>query len=220
MQPPAPTQVSAAVTEAAATPPVRPIVVRPFPARFAGRFQVRGPVLRAVDKVITDLFGVAARDDVVAHMPDRFAGDLRRGSINALVAYDLEALDAYMEYATQKLLHDPARWRELGRKAVDGELYVVVRTLLRPSTDVGAVVRRGISTWARLFTFGAWRVGTTLSGRVALTIGELDAVAQPLRTWMVGMVEQTTRRAVRADLRVNVTGGDQDFVPELSCEIG
>ena len=153
-------------------------------------------------------------------MPERYASDLRSGSINALVAYDLEALDAYMEYATLKLLHDPTRWRELGRKAVDGELAVVVRTLLRPAPDVAAVVRRGISTWARLFTFGAWRVGTAPNGRVALTIGELDAVAQPLRSWMIGMVEQTTRRAVRAEVRVTITGGDQDFVPELSCDIG
>ena len=214
-QAPAETQVSGAVT-----PPVRPAGVRPFPARFAGQFQVRGPVLRSVDGAITALFGVAAREDVVAHVPERYAADLRSGSINALVAYELEALDAYMEYATVKLLHDPARWREIGRKAVDGELYVVMRTLLKPSSDVGAVVRRGVSTWARLFTFGAWRVGSTLSGKVSLTIGELDAVAQPLRWWMVGMVEQTLRRAVRADLRVTITGGDQDFVPDLSCEIG
>jgi hypothetical protein len=36
---------------------------------------------------------------------------------------------------------------------------------------------------------------------------------------MVGVVEQTTRRAVPADLRVAVTSGEQDFAQELCCEI-
>ena len=54
---------------------------------------------------------------------------------------------------------------------------------------------------------------------MTLTIGELDAVALPLRLWMVGVIEQTTRRAVRADLRIAITSGEQDFTPELCCEI-
>jgi serine/threonine-protein kinase len=193
---------------------------RPFPSRHAGRFQVRGPVLASVDKVIRDVFGSASRDEVIEAMPDPLSAELRAGSINALVAYPLEALDAYMERATAILLRDPGRWREFGRLAVDGELYNVVRTLLRPSIDVGGVIRRGISTWARLFSFGAWRVGAAQNGKVALTIGELDAVSLPLRLWMVGVIEQTTRRAVRADLRVMIVEGDHDFVPEMLCEIG
>src|SRR5262249_4535282 len=43
--------------EAPAT--LRVATMRPFPPRFAGRFQVRGPVLRSVDKVIIDIFGAA-----------------------------------------------------------------------------------------------------------------------------------------------------------------
>ena len=194
--------------------------VRPFPARFAGRYQVRGPVLRSVDKVLAELFGEDARNEVVARIPDAWAADFRNGSINALVAYDLEALDAYMEHASVELVRDPGRWREIGRLAVDGELHNVVRTLLRPAADLGSVVRRGISTWARLFSFGSWKVGTAASGRVSLSIGEFDAVAQPLRLWVVGVIEQTARRAVRAELRVTITAGEQDFTPELVCEIG
>jgi serine/threonine-protein kinase len=193
---------------------------RAFPLRFAGRFQVRGPVLRSVDKVVADVYGAPARDDVIAQLPEVHATEFRNGAINALVAYELEALDAYMERATAMLLRDPARWREFGRLAVEGELYNVVRTLLRPASDVGSVVRRGVSTWARLFSFGTWRVGSTPNGRVTLAIGELDGVAQPLRLWMAGVVEQTMRRAVRADLKVVITSGEQDFAPEMICEIG
>jgi serine/threonine-protein kinase len=125
-----------------------------------------------------------------------------------------------MEYASALVVRDGGRWREIGRLSVDGELYNVVRTLLRPSVDVASVIRRGVSTWARLFSFGAWRVGASPSGKVTLTMSELDAVAQPLRLWMIGVVEQTARRAVRADVRVVVTSGEQDFTPEMSCEIG
>ncbi len=199
---------------------VRAFAMRPFPPHLVGKFHVRGPVLRAVDKVITDTFGHAARDDVVAQMPSAYAAEFRNGAINALVAYELEALDAYMEYATAMVVHDPARWREFGRLAVDGELYNVVRTLLRPAGDVGSVIRRGVSTWARLFSFGAWRVGASPTGRVTLVIGEFDAVPQPLRAWIVGVVEQTTRRALRTELRVTITSGEQDFASELSFEIG
>jgi serine/threonine-protein kinase len=207
--------------DAAAAPPrsLRADAVRPFPAHFIGRFQVRGPVLSSVDRAIVDLFGVTARDEVVSRMPDAYAAELRNDSINALVAYDLEAVDAYMEHATSTLIHDPKGWRDLGNRAVDGELYSLVRTLLRPAGDAAGVLRRSISTWARLFSFGTWRVNASSTGKVTLIIGELDAVAQPLRFWIVGVIEQTTRRAVRGDLRVTVTSGDQDFAPEMVCEI-
>jgi serine/threonine-protein kinase len=194
--------------------------VRPFPQRFAGKYQVRGPVLRAVDRVILDLFGAEARAEVVQHIPVGLAADFRNDSINALVAYDLEALDAYMELASAVLVRDPSRWREIGRFAVDGELHNVLRTLLRPEVDMNQMIRRGISTWARLFSFGVWRVGTAASGKVTLNIGEFEAVAQPLRLWIVGVIEQTVRRAVRADARVVITAGDQDFTAEIACEIG
>ena len=42
-------------------------------------------------------------------MPVQYAEDFRQDSINALVPYDLEALDAYMELATSLVLRDLAR---------------------------------------------------------------------------------------------------------------
>jgi serine/threonine protein kinase len=194
--------------------------MRPFPQRFAGRFQVRGPVLRSVDRVVTDLFGPDARAEIVEQMPEIYSADFRNDSINALVGYQLEALDAYMEYATSLIVHDTSRWREIGRLAVDGELYNVVRTLLRPTPDLSSVIRRGVSIWARLFSFGAWRVSPAPTGKVILQISDFEPVAQPLRLWIIGIVEQTVRRAVRSDARVSITQGEQSFTPELACEIG
>ncbi len=194
--------------------------VRAFPTRFAGLYQVRGPVLRSVDKVVLDLFGPEARQEIVEQMPEKYAGELRNDSINALVAYDLEALDAYMELATSIAVRDPARWKELGRLAVDGELFNVVRTLLRPGADLVSVLRRGITVWARLFSFGTWRVVPLLNGKVNLHLTELDPAATPLRHWLVGVAEQTARRAVRADMRAQIVLGEQSFGPELVCELG
>jgi eukaryotic-like serine/threonine-protein kinase len=193
---------------------------RAFPQRFAGRFQVRGPVLRAVDKVVADLFGAETRAAIVAQMPAAYAHDFRNDSINALVAYDLEALDAYMELTGAAVARDPARWREIGRLSVDGELYNVLRTLLRPTMDLVSVIRRGTSIWARLFSFGGWRVMPIAGGKVELHVVDFEPAAQPLRYWVAGMVEQTARRAVRADVRIAIIQGDQAFTPELVCEIG
>lgn len=215
-----PTTTLVGVGSASTAPLAALTPVRSLPQRFAGRFQVRGPVLRSVDKVVADLFGHDARNEIVAHMPSIYAADFRNGSINALVAYELEALDAYMEHATALVVRDPGRWREIGRVAVDGELYNVVRTLLRPSPDLAAVLRRGTSIWARLFSFGGWRVAARPDGRAELHIVEFEPAAQPLRYWVAGVVEQTVRRAVRLDARVVITSGEQSFSPELVCEIG
>ncbi|MEO7330058.1 MAG: hypothetical protein ABI193_15895, partial [Minicystis sp.] len=193
---------------------------RAFPARFAGLYHVRGPVLRSVDKVVLDLFGPELRQEIVDQMPEKYAGELRNDSINALVAYDLESLDAYMELATSIAVRDPARWKELGRLAVDGELFNVVRTLLRPSPDLLSVLRRGITVWARLFSFGTWHVAPLANGKVTLHLAELDPAATPLRQWLVGVAEQTARRAVRADMRAQIVLGEQSFASELVCEIG
>lgn len=194
--------------------------IRPFPPRFAGKYQIRGPVIRSVDKVLVELFGAQARSEVVGHMPDAWATDFHNDSINALVAYDLEVLDAYMEYASALVVRDPTRWREVGRMSVDGELYNVVRTLLRPAGDINQLIRRGIAIWAKLFSFGTWRVSNLASGKTQLVIGEFEAVAQPLRLWVAGVLEQTARRAVRAEARAVITAGEADFMPELVCEIG
>ncbi|KYF74028.1 serine/threonine-protein kinase [Sorangium sp. So ce119] len=194
--------------------------VRPLPARFAGQYHVRGPVLRSVDRTIVDEYGRSARDEVVAQMPLRYADDFRHDSINALVGYDLEALDAYMELATSLVLRDLERWRDIGRLGVGGELHSLVRTLFaRPLTDIASLMRRGTSIWSRLFTFGSWRVATGPTGRVTLHIGDFDPASLPLRLWVVGMVEETARRASGGGVKVTITLGELGFTSELACEI-
>jgi len=199
--------------------PGRGPAVRPFPERFAGKFKVRGPVLRSVDRGLVDLYGQRERDDVVRFMPPRYAADFVQGSLNAMVRYDLEALDAYMELATEILLKDVERWRVIGRNAVGGELFNVVRSLLRPSPDYASLVRRGALIWAQLFSFGVWRASTSPGGRALLQIAEFEPASSSLRQWVAGMLEETARRAIGTDAKVTITGGEMGFTPELTCEI-
>ena len=202
-----------------AAPAGKRIAIRPFPEKHAGRVKVGGLVLRAVDRAIIDIYGQRERDEVVKHLPPRYVSDFIQGSINAMVRYDLEELDAYMEVATELLLHDVDRWKDLGRHAVSGELHNVVKSLLRPSPDFASLVRRGALVWAPLVCFGQWRVSTSLSGRTLLQVTEFDPAASTLRHWIAGMVEETARRAIGTDAKVTITGGEMGFTPELTCEI-
>ena len=182
-------------------------------------YQVRGAVLRAVDKALVEDAGPKVREQIVNQLPQRYADDFLNDSINALVAYDLEALDAYMDLATSITLHESNRWRALGRSAIGGELHNTVRSVLRPAPDLQIAIRRGISIWSRLFSFGAWKVGSSSPGRVLLQVGEFDPASLALRLWVVGVVEETVRRAASYDVRVNIAAGDAAFAPELSCEL-
>jgi eukaryotic-like serine/threonine-protein kinase len=199
--------------------PGKRLPIRPFPEKHAGRFQVGGLVLRSVDRAIIDIYGQRERDEVVKHLPPGYAADFVQGSINAMVRYELEELDAYMELATELLLHEVERWRDLGRHAVGGELYNVVRSLLRPSPDYALLVRRGALVWSALMCFGQWRQSTSPSGRTLLQVTDFDAAASTLRHWVAGVVEETVRRAIGADAKVTITGGEMGFTPELTCEI-
>lgn len=200
-------------------------VAAPKPARvvttprFPGMYQVRGAVLRAVDKAIIEDGGVRVREQIVGQLPQRYADDFLNDSINALVAYDLEALDAYMDLATSLFVHEPNRWRQLGRSAIGGELHNTVRSVLRPAPDLQIAIRRGISIWSRLFSFGTWKVGSSTPGRVLLQVGEFDPASLALRQWVVGVVEETARRAASYDVRLSIAAGEAAFSPELSCEL-
>lgn len=201
---------------AQAQKPVRASTPQP---RFPGMYQVRGAVLRAVDKAVIEDAGQRVRDQIIGQLPQRYADDFLNDSINALVAYDLEALDAYIELAASAFAHEPNRWRMLGRSAIGGELHNTVRSVLRPAPDLQIAVRRGISIWSRLFSFGSWKVGPSAPGRVLLQVGEFDPATTALRMWVVGVVEETARRATSYDVRVNIVAGEVAFTPELSCEL-
>jgi serine/threonine-protein kinase len=190
-----------------------------FPVRLRNRFRVRGPVLRAVDQAVRERYGDGARDRVVAKMPGTWGSDLRDNSINALVSYEIEMLDTYLDIATQDVVRDANEWRAVGRAAVDGQLATLLRHVVKKETDGSAFVRRGVGVWAKLFDFGAWNVSPLAAWHVELKVGEFDAASRPLRLWLVGMIEQSARRAAGPDLSCAITRGEMSFTPELVCDL-
>ncbi|HVY49664.1 MAG TPA: serine/threonine-protein kinase [Minicystis sp.] len=190
-----------------------------FPARLRGRFHVRGPVLRAIDDAIRLRFGPEDRDRVVARLAPADAADLNEAAQNALLSVPVEVFDAYLEAATELVLHDVERFRELGKAAVDGALAPLLKGVVRPEREVAAVVRRGVPAWSRLFDFGAWRHAAQGRTRVELRIGELDAASRALRLWLVGVVERSIAKALGADVTCAILLGEMSFAPELLVEI-
>ena len=187
-----------------------------LPMRFARRFQARGPVLRAVDGVLLDMYGAKARAEVVAQLPQRYQADFSNNTINSMVSYDLDAIHAYMELATVVAVHDLTTWREIGRRSVCGELHNSVRTLLR-SGDLAGVVKRGIAVWSQLVSFGAW---TFVSApKVVVHVSAFEPASLPLRLWLVGVVEETTRQATGVEVTARTFLGELSFSPELAWEL-
>lgn len=191
--------------------------LRPVPS-YPGQYQVRGPVLHGVERAIIQLCGRALRDQIVASLPAAYAEDFRNDSINALLSYDLEALDAYMELANDLILSRGSDWRLLGQEAV-AELEPALRTALQPTETLASAVRRGIYVWSRLLTFGQWHVEPRSEGSVRLVIASFEAASSPLRQWLVGLIEKTLQRAADGDTVVTVVSGDAPYSPELACEI-
>jgi serine/threonine-protein kinase len=192
---------------------------RRLPSRFEGRFSVRGPVLRSVDAAIVAAFGRTARDGALVRLGGKHADDVRAGAINPLVSYELETLDAYLELATAALVHESERWRGLGRDAVGGELAGFLRAALRPAPDLADAARRGVSVWQRLWSFGSWRVAAGSAGAVTVHVSEVDPASTALRAWMVGVIEETARRATGRTVAGSIVAGAAEFEPELTCEL-
>ncbi len=196
-----------------------PAPIGSFPARLRNRFRVRGPVLRAVDEAVRERYGEIARNRIVSKLPGTWGSDLRDGSINALVSYEIEMLDAYLEIATQDVLRDPNEWRAVGRASVDGQLGTMLRNVVKKESDGSAFARRGVAVWAKLFDFGAWNASPLAEWHVELKVSEFDPASRPLRLWLVGVIEQSARRAAGPDLSCAITRGEMGFTPELVCDL-
>lgn len=188
---------------------------RPFPEKFAGR-SVSGSILRSVDRAIIDLYGQRERDEIVKHLPPKYASDFVQGSINTIIKYDLEELDAYMELATEIVLKDVEKWKQSGRHAVGGELVKVVGSLLRPSPDFSSLIKRGCVVWTPLL-FGSWKP-VPPTARTLLQVVDFDAAPSSLRHWIAGMLEETARRAVDPEAKVNIVAGEMGFSPTITFE--
>jgi hypothetical protein len=176
-------------------------------------------VLRAADHVILGVHGAAVRDRILARLPARYSDDFRHGSITGVVLYGLDVFEAYASAANAIVLgNEPNRWREIGRESVEGELASLMRTVAR-SNDEASLFRRCNALWSRLTDFGVWTTELKRESEAVVHVSELGPAPLTLRQWLVGVVEQTLRRAGHTGTTVALRAGDNPRTSELDLLI-
>lgn len=187
-------------------------------AGATGRPHVRGSVLRAIDKAIAFRYGSATRERIVERLPASCADDFRHHSVTGLVLYELGVFEAYAAAAADFAIGaDVARWREIGRAGVEGDLATLLRPLARCPDEL-TLVRRGVGLWSRLFDFGVWNIRTD-APPFLVRVSEIAPAPVALRHWLVGLVEQSVRASGFAAAIVTPTPPDLAHTPELELVI-
>jgi serine/threonine protein kinase len=182
-----------------------------------GGEHVRGVVLRAVDKHVLSTFGRGPRDRILAQLPKEIAQELELSALQAIVLYDLQAVNAYFEGVTIDICQSNPSWaRTAGVAAVRGDLSQILRSALRPG-DLPVVLRRIMPVYSRLFDFGSWEVEATQLG-ATMRVGDFQAANLPLRLWLVGAIEGTLS-ACDVTARTIVARGDVAHAPHLVVEV-
>jgi serine/threonine-protein kinase len=155
---------------------------------------VSGRVLNAVDRAITIRYGQDVRDSALARLPAQLRARWRERQLVADEFYDARAFDLFARGTDDALMTpDTGRWKELGRASVEIELVTVLRrALLAPTAR--DVLTTAAEVWSSLFNSLSFDVGPS-EDELAVLLQGSATLAAPLRAWVVGMVEQTTRAA-------------------------
>lgn len=200
------------------TPSPTPGGVRALVGADFGRSEhVRGVVLRAVDKHVLSTFGRGPRERILQCLPKELAQEIELSALQAIVLYDLAAVNAYFDAVTNDICRSNPSWaRTAGVAAVPGDLAQILRSALRPG-DLPVVLRRVMPVFSRLFDFGSWEVEATTLG-ATMRVGDFEAAGLPLRLWLVGALEGTLAACdVRA--RTIIARGDVAHAPHLIVDV-
>jgi hypothetical protein len=144
-------------------------------------------------------------------LPADLADSARSNAFNALVWYDLEALDTLIEAATVVANGgDASAWRALARNNFMREFGPIFRPSGRTLDSVTSL-RRAQSLWTKLFDFGVVSVIETPRKSLVRVEG-FDAASLALRNIMVGALEGLAERAGR------VVAGEASFARDFEVE--
>jgi serine/threonine-protein kinase len=179
--------------------------------------EVRGVVLRAIDGYLRQVFGEGARQRVLSAVPTNVAAELRYGSMQAIVPYDVTALNHLCDrITTEAAMGNPGWARAAGAHAVRAELAPLIRPALA-STTPDVVVRRLIPCLARFYSFGTWDYddGHAVS---TLHINDMQPLNAPARSWLVGVIEGAIA-AAGGRARVTLVRGDAAYAPQLAVDV-
>src|SRR5690606_28735194 len=120
--------------------------------------------------------------------------------------YDIRLYDAYCS-ALEGLVPGlkPEHWREMGQAALEAEIVADARHVLA-AADLASLLTGAIEVWSSLFDGGSWHYELRGTRAVEVVLSNFHQVSVRLRSWLVGLVEQTFRAAGFASARA-------DFAP-------
>jgi serine/threonine protein kinase len=199
---------------------------RPLPAHVRGKCHTRGSMPRAVSRWIERTFGETGYREVLGRMPPDIAESFRTDGFNALVWYDLDTLDMFLEASTALLLGgDVALWRELACTNFERDLGAIFRPSQRQNDPV-ALLKRSSSGWARIYDFGSIRVIEPTAPppaqapmRALIRIDGFEAASLALRNATMGTSEGMLRSVGLSDVTARVTTGETSFARDFEYEI-
>jgi len=199
---------------------------RPLPSHVRGKCHTRGSVPRAASRWIERAYGATARDEVLRVIPAELADSYRADGFNALVWYDIDALDTFLEAATALVFGgDVAVWRALARENFDRDLGPIFRSTVARAGDPVSLLKRSVTAWARLYDFANVRVsepssssGGTVS-RATIRFDGFDAASLALRNVTVGTAEGLLKSAASHDVTSRVMAGEASFARDFEFEL-
>ncbi len=199
--------------------PARPWVPRPLPSHAAGACHVRGTLPRAVNRWIERAYGESGRDSVLRQVPRAQADLFRSDGFNALVWYDLESLDTFVEAATHTLLRgETTQWRAFARDNFEKDLVSLFRSAR--TGDVPGILKRSPASWSKIFDFGTMRVSDpSTPGRVNVKVEGFDTASLALRYATIGTMEGLVRGAGFPGATVRVLAGEASFARDFEYEM-
>lgn len=202
---------------------------RQLPAHVRGKCHARGTLARAVCSWIERGYGEEDRDAVLTLLPDAVAESFRTDTFNALVWYDLDAIDAFVEAASATLMGGEMKtWRELGRENFENDLGPIFRPNTRSTNNLVSPVtllKRLPLAWGKVFDFGNVKVGDPEPAtraereRILIRIDGFDAASLALRYACIGITEGMLRGAAMSDLNVRVLSGETSFARDFEYEV-
>ena len=149
-------------------------------------------------------------------LPTELADTARSDSFNALVWYDLESVDTFVEAATLVAQDgDPGSWRALAKDNFDRDLGPIFRPSAR-AADAAALLKRMPTVWSRLFDFGVARTDEVSPRKALVRISGFEAASLSIRNIMVGTFEGML--ATTPGLAVRVLTGEASFARDFEIE--
>jgi serine/threonine protein kinase len=185
--------------------------------RGGGTQQVRGAVLRSIDQYVKQVFGPDTRRRVLDGLPRDLALEFEYSTVQAIVLYDVESANHYLETVTRDVAHGNTSWaRSAGSSAVQSELGPLFRNALRLD-ELPAVMRRVVPVLSRLVDFGVWELES--SGSVtSLRVAEFEPAGGPLRLWIAGVLDGAlTASGLRA--RSTIARGEAAHSVQLVVDV-